>query len=339
MDQLIETVVVRVADPAESAEARRAALAMAQKLGFDESGAGRVALVATEAATNLVKHGGGGEIVVQTLVEEERRGLELLALDKGSGMSDLGDSMRDGVSTSGTRGTGLGAIARMADAHDIYSRPGQGTAVLARFWDEASRRKVPRGIAVGGVSVPCPGERVCGDRWAMRRRPRGVGIMVADGLGHGPQAEEAAEAMTRVFLEHADEHPGATLQLGHDALRSTRGAAAAIVAIDAERGIVTYGGVGNIAGCVLTGGSRRSMVSHNGTLGHQIRTVGEFTYPWSHEAMLVLHSDGLVSHWSLDAYPGLAARDPSLIAGILYRDFTRGRDDVTVVVAKAEEAA
>jgi hypothetical protein len=142
-----------------------------------------------------------------------------------------------------------------------------------------------------------------------------------------------------VFLEHADEHPGATLQLGHDALRSTRGAAAAIVAIDAERGIVTYGGVGNIAGCVLTGGSRRSMVSHNGTLGHQIRTVGEFTYPWSHEAMLVLHSDGLVSHWSLDAYPGLAARDPSLIAGILYRDFTRGRDDVTVVVAKAEEAA
>jgi len=55
--------------------------------------------------------------------------------------------------------------------------------------------------------------------------------------------------------------------------------------------------------------------------------------------MLVLHSDGLVSHWSLDAYPGLAARDPSLIAGILYRDFTRGRDDVTVVVAKAEEAA
>jgi len=339
MDQLIETVVVRVADPAESAEARRAALAMAQKLGFDESGAGCVALVATEAATNLVKHGGGGEIVVQTLVEEERRGLELLALDKGSGMSDLGDSMRDGVSTSGTRGTGLGAIGRMADAHDIYSRPGHGTAVLARFWSRATRRMAPPGTVVGGVSVPHAGERVCGDRWAMRRRSRGMSIMVADGLGHGPQAAEAAEAMARVFLEHGDEGPAANLRRGHDALRSTRGAAAAIAAIDAARGTVTYGGVGNIAGCVLTGGSRRSMVSHNGTLGQQMRALGEFTYPWSHEAMLVLHSDGLVSHWSLDAYPGLAARDPSLIAGILYRDFTRGRDDVTVVVAKAEEAA
>lgn len=338
MDELIETVAVRVVDPAEPAEARRAATAMAQKLGFDEEGTGRVALVATEAATNLVKHGGGGEIVVQTVVEEERRGLELLALDKGPGMPDLGGSMRDGVSTSGTRGTGLGAIARMTDAHDIYSRPGQGTAVLARFW-EANRRKTPRGMAVGGVSVPRAGERVCGDRWAMRRRPRGVVILVADGLGHGPQAAEAADAVTRVFLEHADDGPAATLQLGHDALRSTRGAAAAIAAIDGERGIVTYGGVGNIAGSVLTGASRRSMVSHNGTLGHQMRTVGEFTYPWSHEALLVLHSDGLVSHWSLDAYPGLGARDPSLIAAILYRDFTRGRDDVTVVVAKAGTAA
>ena len=339
MDELIETVVVRVVDSAEPAEARRAARAMAQKLGFDEEDAGRVALVATEAATNLVKHGGGGEIVIQTVVEEKRRGLELLALDKGPGMPDLGDSMRDGVSTSGTRGTGLGAIERMADAHDIYSRPGQGTVVLARFWDEASRRRAPRGIAVGGISVPRAGERVCGDRWALRRRSRGVDILVADGLGHGPQAEEAAGAMARVFLEHADDGPAMTLQLGHNALRSTRGAAAAIAAIDEERGIVTYGGVGNIAGSVLSGPSRRNMVSHNGTLGHQMRTVNEFTYPWSHEAMLVLCSDGLVSHWSLDPYPGLGARDPSLVAAILYRDFTRGRDDVTVVVAKAGAAA
>jgi anti-sigma regulatory factor (Ser/Thr protein kinase) len=339
MDELIETTVVRVVDPAEAAEARRAALAMAQRLGFDEGGAGRVALVATEAATNLVKHGGGGEFLVQAVIDEERRGLELLALDKGPGMSDLGESTRDGVSTAGTRGTGLGAIGRMADAHDIYSRPGHGTAVLARFWEGASGRKAPRGIAVGGVSVSHPGERICGDRWAARRRARGVSIMVADGLGHGQQAAEAAAAMTRIFLKHAEEGPAATLQLGHDALRSTRGAAAAIAAVDGERGIVTYGGVGNIAGSVLTGASRRSMVSHNGTLGHQIRTVSEFTYSWSHEALLVLHSDGLVTHWSLDAYPGIGVRDPSLIAGILYRDFTRGRDDVTVVVARAEALA
>ncbi len=339
MDQLIETVVVRVVDPAEPAEARRAALAMAQKLGFDDSGAGRVALVATEAATNLVKHGGGGEIVLQAVTGAARRGIELLALDKGPGMRNLAESMRDGVSTSGTQGTGLGAIARMADAHDMYSRPDHGTAVLARFWGEAGREPAPGEIEVGGISVPRAGERVCGDSWAMLRRPRAVSIMVADGLGHGPDAAEASRLMAQVFLDRPDEGPAATLQLGHDALRSTRGAAAAIAAIDGERGIVTYGGVGNIAGTVLTGPSRRNMVSHNGTLGHQMRTGGEFTYSWGHEAMLILHSDGLISHWSLDAYPGLAARDPSLVAGVLYRDFTRGRDDITVVVAKAAAPA
>jgi hypothetical protein len=50
--------------------------------------------------------------------------------------------------------------------------------------------------------------------------------------------------------------------------------------------------------------------------------------------LLVMHSDGLATHWNLDQYPGLVGRRPSLIAGVLYRDFARGRDDVTVVVAK-----
>jgi hypothetical protein len=62
--------------------------------------------------------------------------------------------------------------------------------------------------------------------------------------------------------------------------------------------------------------------------------MSEFTYPWTSTSLVVLSSDGLVSHWSLDAYPGIASRDASLIAAVLYRDFTRERDDATVVVAK-----
>jgi hypothetical protein len=74
------------------------------------------------------------------------------------------------------------------------------------------------------------------------------------------------------------------------------------------------------------------MVSHNGTVGHQMRRVQEFVYPWPAEALVILHSDGLATQWRL--LPGLAARDPALIAAILYRDFRRGRDDVTVLVAR-----
>ena len=61
----------------------------------------------------------------------------------------------------------------------------------------------------------------------------------------------------------------------------------------------------------------------------------QYQYPWPAGALLVMHSDGLASHWSLDSYPGLRLRHPALVAAVLYRDHQRGRDDVTVVVGKA----
>ena len=77
------------------------------------------------------------------------------------------------------------------------------------------------------------------------------------------------------------------------------------------------------------------MVSYNGTVGHEVRKIREFTYLWPKGGLLVMHSDGLGTQWRLDRYPGLIARHPSLIAGVLYRDFNRGRDDVTVLVASS----
>ncbi len=80
------------------------------------------------------------------------------------------------------------------------------------------------------------------------------------------------------------------------------------------------------------------MVSHNGTAGVEVRKIQEYTYPWPENGLLILHSDGLATHWSLDDYPGLHQKRPSLIAGILFRDHNRGRDDVTVVAAMEEKA-
>jgi len=334
MDDMIEAAAVPVVDTSQPGEARRVAATMARHLGFDETNQGRVAVVATEAATNIVKHGKGGEVLLRPLQEDGECGIELLALDKGPGIVNLAESRLDGVSRSGTAGTGLGAIVRMADDHDVYTRPDQGTALLARIWQ--TRRGIPRRspLEVGGVSVPKMGETVCGDGWAMTPDASGACLLLADGLGHGPDAAAAAQEAIRIFRKHAAEGPVAILRFAHDALRSTRGAAVAVSDIDCESEVVTFAGVGNIAGTVLAATGRRNMVSHNGTLGHAARTFSEFTYPWTSAALIVLHSDGLVSHWSLDAYPGIANRDPSLIAAVLYRDFTRGRDDTTVVVAK-----
>jgi hypothetical protein len=104
--------------------------------------------------------------------------------------------------------------------------------------------------------------------------------------------------------------------------------------VDLEGEILRYAGVGNIAAVVVSAGGTRSLVSHNGTLGHKLNKTKEFDYPFPRGALLVMHSDGLLSRWGLDGYPGLAAKDPGLVAGVLYRDFQRGRDDVTVLAAR-----
>ena len=99
--------------------------------------------------------------------------------------------------------------------------------------------------------------------------------------------------------------------------------------------MLTFAGVGNISGQIYSGAQAgQHLVSVNGTAGHQMQRIREFSYPWPDDGMLVMHSDGLSTHTGLEKHPGLALHDPSLIAGVLYRDFTRRNDDATVVVAK-----
>jgi hypothetical protein len=117
-------------------------------------------------------------------------------------------------------------------------------------------------------------------------------------------------------------------------VRHTRGAAAAIAHIEQPGGLVSFAGVGNISAAICTNGTTRQAVSHNGTLGHQARHFRDYTYPWPPESLLVMHTDGLKTHWSLDAYAGVKARHPAVIASILYRDYSRNRDDVTVIVVR-----
>jgi len=158
--------------------------------------------------------------------------------------------------------------------------------------------------------------------------------MVADGLGHGPDAAAAAQKAVQVFHGHAAQSPAEILTKAHLALQATRGAAVAVAEVDRAKKEVRFCGVGNIAGTILLGEKSHGMVSHNGIVGQGARKIQEFSYPWAAGVLLVLHSDGLATRWSLEAYSGLAVRSPSLIAGVLYRDFNRGRDDVTVIAAK-----
>lgn len=330
-------LAIDVHDSSQVAEARRTATALAQRQGFGTDDCGRVAIVSTELSTNLLKHGDGGALLIGSYDDETGTGVECLALDSGRGIVDVPAALRDGHSTAGSPGTGLGAVRRGAQFVDIYSAPGAGTAILARL--AAGRAPVDARAApsaFGAVRIAMRGETVCGDDWRRLPRPdRGATVMVADGLGHGPNAAEASLAAVGCFERHRDAAPGELLAIMHGALRPTRGAAVSIARIDPARGEVVFAGVGNVAAAIVDrDGTSHRLVSHNGTIGHIARHMQDFTYATGDAALLILASDGLATGWRLAAYPGLIGRHPTLIAGVLYRDFSRGRDDVTVLVCR-----
>ena len=328
--------IVSIGDPSGASEARRAAGQRAGAVGFDETAAARVALIATELATNLVKHAGGGSILFGA--DDETSGqVHLLAMDKGPGIRSVPAAMEDGFSTAGSPGTGLGAIRRSATGFHMFSLPDKGTIVsccvgngLAQTWPAAGRS----GVSIAGICLPKPREEVSGDAWSAIASPAEVSLMVADGLGHGLAAATASGAAVRSFHESARAPVEEIVRASHAALRPTRGAAIAVARIHESVGKVEFVGIGNIAGSVLDAEGTRRAVSHNGIVGHEMRKVQMFSYPWRPAAILVMHSDGIGTGWNFDQYPGLRAQSPEVIAAVIYRDFCRGSDDATVVVAK-----
>ena len=320
---------IPVTEPSQPSAARMVARDLAGAVGLDESDSYRAGLIATELATNLVKYATGGEILVRPI----EAGVEVLSIDRGPGLPDLDAALRDGHSAGGSQGTGLGAVRRLSDVFDIHSTP-RGTIVLGRV--RAGRAPSADGrFNFGVVSVAVSREEPCGDSWAIRARGSRADALVIDGLGHGLLAAEAARAGVDAW--QPERHTGIADALSgiHHAMRHTRGAAGAIAEIDGDARLVRFVGVGNISASILMDSGRvRQAVSHNGTLGHEARHFREFAYPWEQDGLLVVHSDGMTTHWSLDAYPGVARRHPAIVAGVLYRDFSRGRDDVTVLVCR-----
>lgn len=322
-----------IGDVSEIAPARRGISTFASALGFDEEDAGRAALVATEIGTNLVKHGGGGEIIVNQLNDGTRRGIQMLGLDKGPGIADVGKCLRDGYSTSGSPGSGLGAIERMSQRFEIFSRVGIGTAVLAQLWPD-SRPPSAQRLEIGALVIPKPGETECGDAWCYTERVEGVLVLAIDGLGHGLAAAQAANEACRVFETEKHRPAMRIMQSLHEALRPTRGAAGTLVEIDWDAQRATSVAVGNVQAALVNGPEVKRIAADNGIVGHVISRPRELVHECRPGTVLIVHSDGLTANWHLERYPGLMQHHPALIAGVLYRDCKRGRDDSLIVVIR-----
>jgi anti-sigma regulatory factor (Ser/Thr protein kinase) len=323
-----------VTESSEIAQARRAVATLAARQGLDQEDAGRAALVAMEICSNIVKHGGGGELIAQPLERGERRGVRLLGLDKGPGIGDLARCLRDGFSTGSSPGTGLGAISRIAQLFDVYSQPGHGTAVLADLWQDGRVPRDDTALELGSIVVPKPGEVECGDSWCYVERSAGALVMAVDGLGHGLGAAQAANVACDVFLTEKTRPPGMVLERVHQALRTTRGAAAILIEVDWAQQQLLAAGIGNMVAAIIEGNSMKRIPSYNGIVGHATPRIRELSYRIGDAAAVILHSDGLTTAWQPERYPGLMQHPCAIIAGVLYRDCRRGRDDSLVVVLR-----
>lgn len=327
-------IALPILESSQVGEARRKANTIASRLSFSEVARSNVGIVVTELANNLVRHAREGVLMLRPLEKQGELGIEILSLDRGPGIKNIDECLRDGFSTTGTPGNGLGAIARLSNLFDIYSVLEQGTAIISQLWASEIPKNKEQSLEIGVVCLPMQGEEVSGDAWAIQSNGNRHLFLVADGLGHGELAAQASLEAVRVFQENAANSAVEIIQKMHPALRSTRGAAVAIAAVNFKEQTVSYAGVGNISGTLLSSARNTNMVSYNGTVGHEMRKVQEFSYQWFPGGLLIMHSDGLGTQWNLDRYPGLFNFHPSLIAGILYRDYNRGRDDVTVLVVR-----
>jgi anti-sigma regulatory factor (Ser/Thr protein kinase) len=325
------TQVLPIEDSSQIGHARRTAQQLAEKHGFDTTDAGRVALVTTELASNILKHATHGELHLRVLPRASGAGIEILAVDRAQGF-DVHACLTDGFSTGGTQGIGLGAVSRQAEVFDVYA-DARGAVLLTRLYprsDKAPDRRI--GISQHALHH----DPACGDVWHLAFDGPRISALVIDGLGHGEEAERAARAGERVFALSPFASPLLLLEDIHHAMIGTRGGALAIAQFDGNGSALRFVGIGNIGGSLIAPDKSRGLASHPGIVGGQYRKAQPFDYAQVNGQLLILYSDGLQSRWNLQDYPGLVHRHPAVIAAILHRDFCRGRDDVTVLVIALE---
>ena len=332
------SMLIIVDEKTQVGGARRAAITMGAANGLKTDALGRLALIVTEAATNIVVHAAHGAIVLRALTDSPEPAIEMLALDQGPGIADVRRALENGFSTAGTAGEGLGAIRRLANVFDIYSQRGNGTALFARVSDASPEPEAGARASLddnlGVICVPVQGERECGDAWRIAVSPQRLSLMVVDGLGHGSGAAVSAAAATAVFPQVKNATPTMALERFDSATRGTRGVALSYVCIKPAERTLSFSGVGNVDGRVLGQGAAQAthLVPQNGIVGHTMPTLRGSTVPWPAGARLVLHSDGVSARWRPEAYPGLMDMHPALMAGVIFRDFARERDDATILV-------
>ncbi|OIN61036.1 ATP-binding SpoIIE family protein phosphatase [Arsenicibacter rosenii] len=311
---------------------------LAVQTGFSGQRLAEIDLIIAELTSNLIKHAGGGEILVRPLGETTFHGIELISIDNGPGMSNPARMMEDGISTTNTLGHGLGSIRRLSDFFDLYTLPNWGTIVVCRIHLPNFRAPQANPTRIGSLLLPKAGEKVCGDGFAVKYVARTLHVFLADGLGHGPEADAATQLAIKTFQASSSQDPVLILREIHQAVLKTRGLVGTVGILDPLAGNWKLCGIGNITSR-LSGPNLldlpKTFMSYNGILGGNLpRTMNEQVAPYQRGQTLIMASDGLRSRWETSRLVAIRQHDPAVLAAALYKDFSRKTDDASVLIVQ-----
>lgn len=319
------------ADHASVAVARDEAREAAATAGFDAVRAGELALIVSELAGNQLRYARMGRIAFRSIERGGVLGVEVVALDRGDGIADPIAALRGTPRLDGSLGIGVSSVVRMSDEVDFDIRGLEGTCIRARkFATNVGRRR-----EVGVLGRPIDGEPRSGDdAWFGRRGDRLV-LAVADGLGHGGEAREAASRAIEVVANN-DAEPSALCLLAHEAAAGTRGTVLTVVEIDESARTLRVAGGGNVMTHIVGPRGTRVMSTPSCVLGKPLRAIpfaDEEAALDAHDAV-VLFTDGISARARLDVRDDIFRLHPLGIADHLLRSFGRANDDALVMIAR-----
>lgn len=309
----------------------------ATEAGLSAQRTNELDLIVAEMTSNLYKYSDDGEILMGIFPNGGSPYIEILSIDNGPGMINPSRMMQDGVSTSNTLGHGLGSMKRLSDTFELYSQIGWGTIALSRVYNDPEQAKVTNAVTMRPIVVAKPGETTSGDGFVYKKTDKYLKIMLADGLGHGPEANKAINEAAAAFKICPDMSPTETLRFIHNLIKKTRGAVINVVAFEFATKTWTTAGIGNIAARFHGPITFKNHMSYNGIVGHNIpNTINDQAYPSDQYNHVMLCSDGIKTRIDLAKYPQMYKYDLTILAAAIYKDHARRTDDMSVVIAKVK---
>jgi anti-sigma regulatory factor (Ser/Thr protein kinase) len=307
----------------------------ATEAGMSQARINELDLIVAEMTSNLFKYSNDGEILMGVFANSGSPYIEIISIDNGPGIVNPVKMMQDGMSTTNTLGHGLGSMKRLSDVFELYSQPGWGTIVLSRVFSDRAKAKIADKVIVRPIVVYKPGETTSGDGFVVKKTDKYIKMMLADGLGHGPEANKAINEASTAFKVFPDYSPTDTLRFLHTSIKKTRGAVINIIGYDYASKIWTTAGIGNIAVRMMGPTSMRNHMSYNGIVGHNIPgTMSDQQYPADQYNQVMLCSDGIKTRIDMIKYPQMYKYDQTVLAAAIYKDHARKTDDMSVVMAK-----